>query len=78
MNNKAILAFLVCFLLVASNEMQGGEAKLCRRPSGLVSGLCFNTDDDCKSHCVNRENAHTGACDGLLRRCICYFKCDKI
>ncbi|XP_059287287.1 defensin-like protein 1 isoform X1 [Lycium ferocissimum] len=76
MNNKVILAFLFCFLLIASNEMQGGEAKVCQRRSKTWSGPCINTGN-CSRQCKNQEDARFGAChrNGFGFACFCYFNC---
>ncbi|XP_015081958.1 defensin-like protein 1 [Solanum pennellii] len=76
MNSKVILALLVCFLLIASNEMQGGEAKVCGRRSSTWSGLCLNTGN-CNTQCIKWEHASSGAChrDGFGFACFCYFNC---
>ncbi|XP_059287288.1 defensin-like protein 1 isoform X2 [Lycium ferocissimum] len=73
MNNKVILAFLFCFLLIASN---GGEAKVCQRRSKTWSGPCINTGN-CSRQCKNQEDARFGAChrNGFGFACFCYFNC---
>ncbi|PHT27756.1 Defensin-like protein 1 [Capsicum baccatum] len=76
MNNKVILSLLFCFLLVASNEMQVGEAKVCQRRSKTWTGPCIHTDN-CNRQCMNREDARSGAChkSGFGAACFCYFNC---
>ncbi|XP_022850806.1 defensin-like protein 1 [Olea europaea var. sylvestris] len=69
-------ALLICFLLVASNEMQMAEARVCSRLSKTWSGLCLNSGN-CNRQCRNWEGALRGACHkrGWGFACFCYRKC---
>ncbi|XP_022842067.1 defensin-like protein 1 [Olea europaea var. sylvestris] len=69
-------ALLICFLLIASNEVQIVEAKVCSRLSRTWSGICLNTGN-CDRQCRNWEKAQHGACHrrGWGFACFCYRKC---
>ncbi|XP_022842066.1 defensin-like protein 1 [Olea europaea var. sylvestris] len=69
-------ALLICFLLIASNEVQIVEAKVCSRMSRTWSGMCLNTGN-CDRQCRNWERAQNGACHrrGWGFACFCYHKC---
>ncbi|XP_022842068.1 defensin-like protein 1 [Olea europaea var. sylvestris] len=69
-------ALLICFLLIASNEVQIVEAKVCSRLSRTWSGICLNTGN-CDRQCRNWEKAQHGACHrrGWGFACFCYRQC---
>ncbi|OIS98521.1 PREDICTED: defensin-like protein 19 [Nicotiana attenuata] len=72
------LALLFCFLLIASNEMQAVEGKLCRWKSKKYTTRFCLLSETCASEC-KKENpkASKGECirKGLSRYCFCYKKC---
>nr|GLL20259.1 defensin-like protein 1 [Ipomoea trifida] len=70
------VALLFCFLLIASTEVEVGEAKVCQKRSKTWTGPCIVTGN-CSRQCKNIEGATFGAChrSGFGFACFCYFKC---
>ncbi|CAI9779845.1 unnamed protein product [Fraxinus pennsylvanica] len=58
LNKATFLAFFFCFLIIASFEMQMGEAKPCSKLSKGWRGSCAN--HKCSHYCQQHEGAYNG------------------